>query len=250
MRVGVSGTFSDGFSTNVLPQAMANGYIHIGTMAGKLNGVMPAQTPSGWRMVLQSMPRATSFSESPIIRLGMPHATSTIWMARRTSIVASSTVLPFSRGKDARDFGGMLLQQRFEAIEHLHAVHHRDFAPLSETPRARRGRRGPHPPQWRRARRAISARWPDCRPDEDSPRGSSHLPFISDGTVLTSCPGSDHAACLLLECPCSAAASKRCRARRRRRIRRTRRNRRASAGRHDQSDERHRIPHPSAARAR
>src|ERR1035438_728828 len=52
-RVGVSGTFSEGLRTNVLPQAMAKGYIHRGTMAGKLKGVMPAQTPMGWRMVLQ-----------------------------------------------------------------------------------------------------------------------------------------------------------------------------------------------------
>ena len=98
-RVGVSGTFSEGFSTKVLPQAMANGYIHIGTMAGKLNGVIPAQTPMGCRMVLQSMPAAMSLSESPIMRLGMPQATSTIWMARRTSALASSTVLPFSRAR-------------------------------------------------------------------------------------------------------------------------------------------------------
>ena len=41
------GSFSLGFSTNVLPQMMASGNIHIGTMAGKLNGVMPATTPSG-----------------------------------------------------------------------------------------------------------------------------------------------------------------------------------------------------------
>ena len=44
------GSFSDGFSTNVFPQAIAIGNIHIGTMAGKLNGVMPATTPSGCRM--------------------------------------------------------------------------------------------------------------------------------------------------------------------------------------------------------
>ena len=44
------GSFSDGFSTNVLPQAMALANIHIGTMAGKLNGVMPATTPRGWRI--------------------------------------------------------------------------------------------------------------------------------------------------------------------------------------------------------
>src|ERR1039458_4666421 len=53
-RVGVSGTFSEGLRTNVLPQAMAKGYIHRGTIAGKLKGVMPAQTPMGWRMVLRS----------------------------------------------------------------------------------------------------------------------------------------------------------------------------------------------------
>ena len=35
---------------NVLPQAIAIGNIHIGTMAGKLNGVMPATTPTGCRI--------------------------------------------------------------------------------------------------------------------------------------------------------------------------------------------------------
>ena len=44
------GSFSDGFRMNVLPHAIAIGYIHIGTIAGKLNGVMPATTPSGWRI--------------------------------------------------------------------------------------------------------------------------------------------------------------------------------------------------------
>ncbi len=41
------GTRSEGFSTKVLPQATAIGHIHSGTIAGKLNGVMPATTPSG-----------------------------------------------------------------------------------------------------------------------------------------------------------------------------------------------------------
>ena len=44
------GSFSDGFRTNVFPQAIAIGNIHIGTIAGKLNGVMPATTPSGCRI--------------------------------------------------------------------------------------------------------------------------------------------------------------------------------------------------------
>src|ERR1039458_3526785 len=52
--IAVSGTFSLGFSTKVLPQAMATGYIQRGTMQGKLNGVMPTHTPSGWRMVSRS----------------------------------------------------------------------------------------------------------------------------------------------------------------------------------------------------
>jgi hypothetical protein len=47
--IGADGSRSEGFRMKVLPQAMATGYIHIGTMAGKLNGVMPATTPSGWR---------------------------------------------------------------------------------------------------------------------------------------------------------------------------------------------------------
>ena len=50
MKTDADGSFSDGFSTNVLPQASAGAHIHIGTIAGKLNGVMPATTPSGWRI--------------------------------------------------------------------------------------------------------------------------------------------------------------------------------------------------------
>src|SRR5687768_10380409 len=48
------GSFSDGFRTKVFPHAIAIGYIHIGTMAGKLNGVMPAATPSGCRIEYES----------------------------------------------------------------------------------------------------------------------------------------------------------------------------------------------------
>ncbi len=49
--IDADGSFSDGFNTKVLPQAMAIGYIHMGTIAGKLNGVIPAATPNGWRIV-------------------------------------------------------------------------------------------------------------------------------------------------------------------------------------------------------
>ncbi len=55
ISIDVEGSRSDGFRMNVFPQATATGYIHIGTMAGKLNGVMPATTPSGWRSEYASM---------------------------------------------------------------------------------------------------------------------------------------------------------------------------------------------------
>ena len=41
------GSFSDGFKINVFPHAIDIGNIHIGTIAGKLKGVIPAQTPRG-----------------------------------------------------------------------------------------------------------------------------------------------------------------------------------------------------------
>ena len=52
------GSRSDGLSTNALPVAMAIGAIHSGTIAGKLNGVMPATTPSGSRNENTSTPVA------------------------------------------------------------------------------------------------------------------------------------------------------------------------------------------------
>jgi hypothetical protein len=50
-RSEVDGSRSDGFRTKVFPQPIAIGNIQSGTIAGKLNGVMPAQTPSGCRSV-------------------------------------------------------------------------------------------------------------------------------------------------------------------------------------------------------
>jgi len=47
--IAVAGTLSDGFSMNVFPQAIARGNIHSGIIAGKLNGQIPATTPSGCR---------------------------------------------------------------------------------------------------------------------------------------------------------------------------------------------------------
>ncbi len=49
-RSDADGSCSDGLRTNALPHAIATGCIHSGTMIGKLNGVMPATTPTGWRI--------------------------------------------------------------------------------------------------------------------------------------------------------------------------------------------------------
>src|SRR5579864_5707415 len=90
------GSFSDGLSTNVLPQAMASGNIHIGTMAGKLNGVMPATTPTGCLIEYESTPVETFSENPPLSRCGMPQANSTTSRPRATSPAASEATLPCS----------------------------------------------------------------------------------------------------------------------------------------------------------
>ncbi len=60
MRFCESGTSSDGFTTNVLPVATANGRNQSGTIAGKLNGAIAPKTPIGWRWTSQSIPREMS----------------------------------------------------------------------------------------------------------------------------------------------------------------------------------------------
>ena len=47
MNRAADGSFSLGLRIKALPQASALASIHSGTIAGKLNGVMPATTPSG-----------------------------------------------------------------------------------------------------------------------------------------------------------------------------------------------------------
>ena len=81
---------------NVLPQAIAIGNIHIGTIAGKLNGVMPAHTPTGWRSEKLSTSVPTFSLNSPLSRCGMPVANSTTSMPRVIEPSASASVLPCS----------------------------------------------------------------------------------------------------------------------------------------------------------
>ncbi len=96
MRIDSVGSRSDGFSTNVLPHAIATGNIHSGTIAGKLNGVMPAHTPTGCRSEKLSTSVPTFSLNSPFRRCGMPVANSITSMPRVTSPSASASVLPCS----------------------------------------------------------------------------------------------------------------------------------------------------------
>src|ERR1019366_4501361 len=76
-RFWVSGTCSEGLSTNVLPVAMAKGRNQNGTIAGKLNGTIAAHTPTGWRTVSQSTPPGTFSSTRPCPVVGTAGAPST-----------------------------------------------------------------------------------------------------------------------------------------------------------------------------
>ena len=80
----------------MLPQATALGIIHSGTMAGKLNGVMPATTPSGWRTVWTSTPVEAWELKLPLSRSPRPHANSMFSNPRATSPSASECTLPCS----------------------------------------------------------------------------------------------------------------------------------------------------------
>jgi hypothetical protein len=51
IQFAADGSFSLGLRITALPAARAMEKNHIGTMAGKLNGLMMPTTPSGWRSV-------------------------------------------------------------------------------------------------------------------------------------------------------------------------------------------------------
>ncbi len=96
-RSGTEGSRSDGFKMKALPAAIAGANIHIGIIAGKLNGVIPAPIPKGWRSEYMSIAGPTPYENSPFIRCGKPIANSTTSSPRRMSPLESSSVLPCSR---------------------------------------------------------------------------------------------------------------------------------------------------------
>ncbi len=96
MSIAADGSFSLGLSTNVLPQARAMANIHIGTIAGKLNGVIPATTPSGCWTLCTSTPVDACSLYPPLSSCGIPQANSMFSNPRATSPSASPSTLPCS----------------------------------------------------------------------------------------------------------------------------------------------------------
>ena len=90
------GSRSLGFSTTVLPQAIALAIIQSGTITGKLKGVIAATTPTGCLIECTSMPVETCSSRSPFKRCSKPEANSTFSRPRATSPAASESTLPCS----------------------------------------------------------------------------------------------------------------------------------------------------------
>ena len=114
------GSFSDGFSTNAFPQAMALASIHSGTITGKLNGVMPATTPERLQAsCCTSMPGGHLRADvEPFSSCGMPHANSTYSMPRATSPCASSSTLPCSLVTIGRELVAVGVEQLAEREQH------------------------------------------------------------------------------------------------------------------------------------
>jgi hypothetical protein len=93
------GTLSDGFNTYVFPRVIAIGNIHIGIIAGKLNGAIPATTPNGALNEYVSIPLPTFYIVSPIDNEAIEQACSTTSKPLRTSPLASGRVFPCSKVK-------------------------------------------------------------------------------------------------------------------------------------------------------
>src|SRR5918995_2356334 len=76
-QLAADGSFSDGLSTTQFPVAMAIGKNQHGTIAGKLNGLITATTPNGWRVEKTSTRDETLSENSPLRTCEIPHANST-----------------------------------------------------------------------------------------------------------------------------------------------------------------------------
>ena len=142
----------------MLPQASATGNIHIGTMAGKLNGVMPATTPSGWRSEWLSTPRADILGELALQQLrDAAGELDDLEAARGSRPWRRDRTLPCSAVMSAASSSMRSSQHALEAVEDARAAQRRRGGP------AREGRAWRQRPRRRTSAVLASAPVPSAR---------------------------------------------------------------------------------------
>ena len=117
--MGTEGSLSDGFSINAFPYAIAGANIHIGIIAGKLKGVIPAVTPSACLMEYISIPGPALSVYSPFSSCGAPMQYSTTSRPLTTSPAVSGRVLPCSRLKHSANLSISLFNKSTNFIKTL-----------------------------------------------------------------------------------------------------------------------------------
>ena len=173
------GSFSDGLRMNVLPQAMALGNIHIGTMAGKLNGVMPATRPAAAGSGRRRR-RLSLLGEAALEQLRDAAGELDVLESARHFAHRVGQHLAVLGGSGARRSRAGSVDELADAEHDLGAPRQRGRAP---------GRQGSLAPP-RRPRRplgggevdlASACRWPGCRRGRSAPRSRRQVRHRSSG---------------------------------------------------------------------
>ena len=154
----------------------ANGMNQSGTIAGKLNGVIAATTPTGWLKLSTSIPRETPSSTSPFRRCGAAMAASTDSIPRPTSAKASGTRLAHVGRDQARE---LVLVGDAAPGAGPSGPGRGPGSASPPSPAARRGRprrRARRRPRPRGARGRGPRRWRGC--GRRAPRGSRGAPTL------------------------------------------------------------------------
>jgi hypothetical protein len=93
MRNGTPTSRSDGFKINALPAAIAGAHFQSGIIAGKLNGVMPATTPSAWRIEYMSIRNLADASSSKSMALSGKNRSVIKRLDKRTAASMASSLI-------------------------------------------------------------------------------------------------------------------------------------------------------------
>ena len=101
-------------------------------MIGKLNGVIPAQTPSGWRKECRSTSVETWSENSPLVSSAIPQANSTTSMPADDLALGVLERLAVLGGDDPRELVRVLHDQLAEGEHHPRAAADRRVAPALE----------------------------------------------------------------------------------------------------------------------